>query len=220
MILLITRKDVANNSPDAYKVVSHPETIGHRAVSGPHIRFQNFVAKTVIAAPGAGADIIEAAFTASAALVGAMAVAIMRRCFEMTLEFAKSDTRNGSEPIINKQSVADLLIKMKTRCEASRALTWKACASLEKWSEAAETAYLAKVFCSDNAVQCVVEGMNAVGIQAYQARSQFGVLLNDAMCLPLFDGGNVGVRRRQIEGLFKSVEYSPWASTFGPTHKV
>ncbi|KAB8226993.1 acyl-CoA dehydrogenase family protein [Aspergillus alliaceus] len=215
MILLVTREDVAANSPDAYEVLSHPETIGHRAVSGPHIRFREFVAREVIAMPGAGAEVIEAAFTASAALVGAMAVAIMRRCFELTLRFAKSDTRNGTEAIINKQSVADLLIKMKGRCEASRALTWKACATLERLPEAAEIAQLTKVFCSDNAVQCVVEGMNAVGIQAYQITSQYGALLNDAVCLPIFDGGNVGVRRRQIEGIFKSAGYEPWASTFG-----
>ncbi|KAE8420350.1 acyl-CoA dehydrogenase/oxidase C-terminal [Aspergillus pseudocaelatus] len=190
MILLVTRDDIAANPPDAYAVVSHPETIGHRAVSGPHIRFRNFVAKEAIAMPGTGAEVIEAAFTASAALVGAMAVALMRRCCEMTLQFAKSDTRNGSEPIINKQSVADLLIKMKMRCEAGRALTWKACSSLDRLPEAAEIAYLAKIFCSENAVQCVIEGMNAVGIQAYQAKSQYEVLLNDVVCLPIFDGGN------------------------------
>ncbi|KAK6824333.1 hypothetical protein RU639_005251 [Aspergillus parasiticus] len=192
----------------------NPETIGHRAVSGPHIRFRKFVAKEVIAMPGAGAEVIEAAFTASAGLVGAMAVALMRRCFEMTLRFAKSDTRNGTEPIISKQSVADLLIKMKMRCEAGRALTWKACSSLGRVPEAAETAHLAKIFCSENAVQCVIEGMNAVGVQAYQAKFQYGVLLNDAVCLPRFDGGNVGVRRRQVEAVFESTGY-PLASTFG-----
>ncbi|KAE8338722.1 hypothetical protein BDV24DRAFT_85470 [Aspergillus arachidicola] len=214
MIILVTREDVAANPPHAYTVLSHPETIGHRAVSGPHIRFRKFVAKEVIAMPGAGAEVIEAAFTASAGLVGAMAVALMRRCFEMTVRFAKSDTRNGTEPIINKQSVADLLIKMKMRCEAGRALTWKACSSLGRVPEAAETAHLAKIFCSENAVQCVIEGMNAVGVQAYQAKFQYGVLLNDAVCLPIFDGGNVGVRRRQVEAVFKSTGYDPLASTF------
>jgi hypothetical protein len=43
----------------------------------------------------------------------------------------------------------------------------------------------------------------------------FPALLNDAMCLPLFDGGNVGIRRRQLEKLFIAEDYQPWASTFG-----
>ncbi|KAE8141396.1 beta-lactamase-like protein [Aspergillus pseudotamarii] len=169
----VTREDVAANSPDAYAVLSHPETIGHRAVSGPYIRFRNFVAKKVIEMPGTGVEVIEVASTASAALVGVMAVALMRHCFEMTLQFVKSDTRNGSEPIINKQSAADLLIKMKVRCEAGRTLTWKACSALGRLPEAAEAAHLAKIFCSENA-----------------AKSQYGVLLNDVVCLPIFDEGN------------------------------
>lgn len=39
-------------------------------------------------------------------------------------------------------------------------------------------------------------------------------MLNDAMVLPLFDGGNVGVRRRQIERIFQGVDYQPWTVTY------
>lgn len=55
-----------------------------------------------------------------------MGVGIMRQTFERVLTWAKSDTRGSKEVIIQKQSVADLLIKIKTRCEATRALVWKA----------------------------------------------------------------------------------------------
>ncbi|KAE8153218.1 putative acyl-CoA dehydrogenase [Aspergillus avenaceus] len=213
MILLVTREDIAENATTAYKVLSHPETIGHKAVCGPHIRFDSFIAKHVIAR-GSGAQIIQGAFTASAALVGAMSVALMRKCFERTLRFAKTETRNGREPIINRQSVADLLVQMKMRCEAARALTWKACATLQSGGGDGETAHLAKIFASDSAVQCVVEGMNVVGVSAYQVQMQYGELLNDAVCLPVFDGGNVGVRRRELEARFKLDGYSPWAASF------
>lgn len=107
---------------------------------------------------------IEKAFTFSAALVGAISVGVMRRAFDLALEFAKKDTRNGKGPIIERQSVADLLIDIKMRCEASRALTWKACVRLEKSENAAELAYETKIFCSDSAVKCVVDGMNLVGM--------------------------------------------------------
>jgi len=33
--------------------------------------------------------------------------------------------------------------------------------------------------------------------------------------LPIFDGGNVGVRRRQIEGIFADPSYEAWETTFG-----
>jgi hypothetical protein len=35
------------------------------------------------------------------------------------------------------------------------------------------------------------------------------------MCLPLFDGGNIGIRRRALEKLLLAEDYKPWASTFG-----
>jgi hypothetical protein len=32
------------------------------------------------------------------------------------------------------------------------------------------------------------------------------------MVLPIFDGGNVGIRRRQIEKIYQSEGYEPWAA--------
>jgi hypothetical protein len=34
--------------------------------------------------------------------------------------------------------------------------------------------------------------------------------MNDAIALPLFDGGNVGVRRRQLERIITAEDYEPW----------
>jgi hypothetical protein len=42
----------------------------------------------------------------------------------------------------------------------------------------------------------------------------FSKLLEDAACLPLFDGGNVGVRRRQLEEILRRDDYKPWAATY------
>lgn len=52
---------------------------------------------------------------------------------------------------------------------------------------------------------------------AYDADMPFGDLLNTAVVLPLFDGGNVGIRRRQMQELMLSKDYDPWASTYGPS---
>jgi len=35
------------------------------------------------------------------------------------------------------------------------------------------------------------------------------------MALPLFDGGNVGIRRRALEKIIAAKEYQPWAATYG-----
>lgn len=50
---------------------------------------------------------------------------------------------------------------------------------------------------------------------SYTKESVFPNLLNDAMALPLFDGGNVGIRRRALEKIIAAKEYQPWAATYG-----
>ena len=52
---------------------------------------------------------------------------------------------------------------------------------------------------------------------AYDADQPFADLLNTAMVLPIFDGGNVGIRRRHMQELMLSKDYDSWASTYGPS---
>jgi nitroalkane oxidase len=93
-----------------------------------------------------------------------MAVGIMRQAFSAALAWAKTERRGGKETMINKQSVADLLIKMKTRLEASRALAWKAAHAFGRTKYGAELCYEAKIFCSESAVETVQDAINLVGV--------------------------------------------------------
>lgn len=52
---------------------------------------------------------------------------------------------------------------------------------------------------------------------AYDPEKPFTDLLNTAMVHPIFDGGNVGIRRRHIQELVTKPTYGAWASTYGPT---
>ena len=172
LILVITRADIANNEPGAYEVISDPELGGHKSSSGPHTRFTNLrvPAANLLAKPGEGAQLVEKTFGMSAAIVGAMCVGIMRHAFEVALSFCKSNTCGGTEPIIEKQSVADRLIDVKMKIEAARALTWKAMCVLESkeqtlgWEQRLEIALEAKVWCSDMAPKAVIECMSVVGM--------------------------------------------------------
>ena len=47
---------------------------------------------------------------------------------------------------------------------------------------------------------------------SYRNDQPFARLLNDAMVLPLFDGGNIGVRRRQLEQSLQRDDYDPLAA--------
>ena len=165
-IIIVTRDDIAQNRDEAYQVLEHPQTIGHTAVNGPHIRFHDLrVPKTnMLAPPGKGADIVEMTFTASAVLVGAMGVGVMRQAFDEALTWAKTERRGGSEVMLKKQSVGDLLIKVKTRLEASRGLTWRAAEAFGKTKYGGELCQEAKIFCSESAVESVTDAINLIGV--------------------------------------------------------
>ena len=107
---------------------------------------------------------MDSTFTASAALVGAMGVGVMRQTFDKALAWAKIERRGGRDSMLQKQSVADLLIKIKTRCEASRALTWRAACALGKTPFGGELCYEAKIFGSESAVKSVTDAINLVGV--------------------------------------------------------
>ncbi|KAF5586532.1 acyl dehydrogenase [Fusarium pseudoanthophilum] len=218
MVLLVTRDVVAQNAPGAYEMLEEPDLMGHIAVTGPQTRYTNFRVPVdhVLFAPGSGAKQIEEAFGITGAMVGAMAVGTMRAAFEKALAFAKNDHRGGSVPIIQRQSPADLLINAKMRIDSSRALVWKALDSLDNGPGDAkarfEACLEAKIHSSDSAIQCVYECMQVVGMTSYANDTGFPRLLADAAVFPLFDGGNIGIRRRQFQRLMCEDSYQPWAN--------
>lgn len=223
MLIMLTRAVIDENrgsgNPDCYSVVRHIPTPGHTACAGPHIRFTNMriPARYVLATGAEAVRIIIGTFTASAAIVSAMSVGIMRATFDAALQFARTSTTGGNFSVLDHQSPADVLIDIKCRIEACRALTWKAAASLDNGVVGAdELAYEAKIYASEAAVKTVAEAMRVVGVRAYDAEeTPFARLMADAMVLPIFDGGNQGIRRRQIQSIFQADGYEPWAATFG-----
>jgi len=106
---------------------------------------------SVIGQPGrVGKRIVTGAFSWTAALIGAACVGTMRAAFEYALDFARSEKRLGTVPVIEHQNVGFMLADIKMRIEACRYLTWKACHDFEHSSgRAEELAIMTKVYCSE-----------------------------------------------------------------------
>jgi butyryl-CoA dehydrogenase len=187
-------------------------SVGHRAHLSTRFRLENVTVPldNVLGGVGNGLKVAEAAFTATAALVGVLGVAIMRAAFEFSLNFAKTQKRGGLHPIIEHQAVGYALADAKTALEAARFLSWSACAALDANAPGApELAFHAKIFCSETAVKVLTDLMRVVGIDSYDHDLPLAGWLQDALVLPIFDGGNMGVRRRQLHGLLKAEGYDP-----------
>jgi nitroalkane oxidase len=186
------------------------DSIGHRAHLVPQFGFQNVIAPhhNLLGEEGQGLALARGAFIGTAALVGIFGVALMRAAFDFTLNFAKTEKRGGVHPIIEYQAVGYALADAKTSIEAARYLSWRACHALDTQSPGAdELAVHAKIFGSETAVRVITDLMRVVGIDSYDHAAPFGRLLRDALALPIFDGGNMGVRRRQLHAMFMRPEY-------------
>ncbi|QCO98038.1 acyl-CoA dehydrogenase [Arthrobacter sp. 24S4-2] len=191
------------------------ETIGQPGAEICQVRFDDvrIPAENILGAPGDGILIAETAFSATAGLVGAMSVGVARAAFQIALDFARNETRGGPGPVIGHQNVGTLLGDMKAKLEASRYLTWKACDNFGRSNgRDVELSIINKIFSSENAVSIVYDAMRVVGVAAYTKRVRLGELLNDALAYPLFDGGNVGVRRVQLQHILASPNYDPLAA--------
>jgi butyryl-CoA dehydrogenase len=137
----------------------------------------------------------------------------MRAAFDFALRFARTEARGGAAPIIAHQAVGYALADAKTAIEAVRSLSLRAAHAFDTQAPGAlELALHAKIFGSETAVRVIADLMRVVGIDSYDRDLPLGGLLEDALVLPLFDGGNMGVRRRQLHTLMLAPDYDPLAA--------
>jgi nitroalkane oxidase len=204
---------IAVERPAAGFVFEHAiDPLGHRAHLLPQFRFDDvLVPRTnLVGEEGGGFALTTASFTGAAALVGILGVALMRAAFDFVLHFARTERCGGLHPIIEHQAVGFALADAKTIIEATRCLTWRACYAVDERSPAAgELAIQAKVFGSEMAVRVITDLMRVVGVDSYDRECHLGGLLQDALALPIFGGGNIGVRRRQLHAILKRSDYDP-----------
>ena len=188
------------------------DSVGHRAHLTPQFGFEDVAAPrhNLLGQEGGGLALSAASFTGTAALVGILGVALMRAAFEFALHFARTERRGGIFPIIEHQAVGYALVDAKMAIESVRYLSWRACHAVDTQSPAAdELAIQAKIYGSETAVRVITDLMRVVGIDSYDHEIPLGRLLQDALALPIFDGGNMGVRRRQLHTMLKRPEYDP-----------
>jgi alkylation response protein AidB-like acyl-CoA dehydrogenase len=205
-------------SAKGIEVVGYLDTAGHRAVASPRVHFNDVrvPAGNILGKPGDGAKICQHAFSWTAALIGAACTGVMRAAFDLAYDFAKTDKRGGPVPVIEYQNAGYMLADLKMRIEAARYLTWKACHQLDITDRRSdELAIMTKIHCSELCVQVVYDAMRLVGVNSYSDLSPLSGLIQDALCFPLYDGGNMGVRRRQLHRKFMNPEYDPMASAEG-----
>ncbi|KAF5520222.1 Nitroalkane oxidase [Colletotrichum aenigma] len=213
MLLAIPRAVLDENDEGAFRVVKYIETPGFTAHCGPHVAFTNLRVpeKYVVAKGDEAVRIVEMAFAATGAMVGAMGAGIMRTAFRSALRFAKDKDQGGSVKVLERQSAADLLVSLKTKIDTARLISWKAAHAVDNGEkDAVELCSQAKIYGSEVAVEGVAEAMRVIGIASWSNEYPFARLVQEAAVLPIFDGGNQGVRRRVVQKAMLAEDYDPF----------
>lgn len=163
---------------------------------------------------GQGVALTRDAFLPSGASIGVFATAAMRQAFDIAYRFAVTEKRGGPVPIIEYQAVSDVLADAKGRIEATRLLAWRAMdAIMSQHPSGRELALHSKVFGSETGVAVVTDLIKIVGVTAYDTRFPLLGHLLDSLSYPVIEGSNVGVRRRQLQELFRAPGYDPLSAS-------
>jgi alkylation response protein AidB-like acyl-CoA dehydrogenase len=163
---------------------------------------------------GQGVDLTRNAFLPSGASIGIFAAAAMRQAFDIAYRFALTEKRGGPVPIIEYQAVSDILADAKGKIEAVRLLAWRALdAVMSMHPSGPELALHAKIFGSETGVEVINELIKIVGVTAYDEKFPIIRYLMDTLSYPIIEGSNVGVRRRQLQALFRTPGYDPLSAS-------
>jgi len=190
------------------------DKMGQRLNQNNDIVFENArVPAENLFAEGNGDLIISKDFTWSGPVAGIAAVATARTAYEYTLEWAKTYTAGGKDPIIYHQAVGYQLTDIAMRIEACRAFCWKAAYYADLYDcENHALGAMSKVYPGEVCTQVVYDCMRVMGVNSYDRRSHpLDKLMRDVICFPIYDAGNMGMQRRKIWGVMAHPDFNPRA---------
>src|SRR5205814_1945388 len=99
--------------------------------------------------------------------VAAQAIGIAQGATDYAAGYAR-ERRQFGQPINSFQAIQFKLADMETKCAAGRELLYKACAKVDRHeSDMGKYSAMAKLFCSDAAMEVTVEAVQVLGGYGY-----------------------------------------------------
>ncbi|HJM68016.1 MAG TPA: acyl-CoA dehydrogenase family protein [Candidatus Thalassarchaeaceae archaeon] len=130
-----------------------------------------------------------AAFDLSRPNIAAHATGISRAAFEHALQYADERETFGKK-LHQHQAIQFMLADMKTKIEASRALTWKTAWESDNGVRNTESAAHAKRFAADTAMEVTTDAVQIFGGYGYSEEYPVARLMRAAKVLQIFEGSS------------------------------
>jgi alkylation response protein AidB-like acyl-CoA dehydrogenase len=147
-------------------------------------------ARNLVGEEGQGFKIAMRILDRSRPGIAAQALGIAQGAADYALEYAKSRETMG-EPIAEHQLVAGKLADMETRCEAARGLLYKAGLMMDEDAPGlTKVSAMAKLFCSDTAMDVTTEAVQILGGYGYIKEYPVERMMRDAKITQIYEGTN------------------------------
>ena len=121
--------------------------------------------------------------------IAARAIGIATASLERALEYSQQREAFG-QPISNFQAIQLKLADMATKVEAGRLLMWWAADRFDRGVRSDRESGMAKLFCSEVAIECSLEAMRIHGGYGYSTEFEVERLYRDAPLMAIGEGTN------------------------------
>ncbi len=122
--------------------------------------------------------------------VAAQALGIAQGATDYAAAYARERKQFG-KPINAFQAIQFKLADMETKCAAARELLYQACAKIDRGdADIGKYSAMAKLFCSDTAMEITVEAVQVLGGYGYVKEYPVERMLRDAKITQIYEGTN------------------------------
>ncbi|MDQ6746082.1 MAG: acyl-CoA dehydrogenase family protein [Actinomycetota bacterium] len=122
--------------------------------------------------------------------VAAQALGIAQGATDYAAAYAR-ERRQFGKPINSFQAIQFKLADMETKCAAARELLYQACAKIDRGDlDMGKYSAMAKLFCSDVAMEVTVEAVQVLGGYGYVKEYPVERMLRDAKITQIYEGTN------------------------------
>jgi alkylation response protein AidB-like acyl-CoA dehydrogenase len=122
--------------------------------------------------------------------IGAQALGIAQGATDYALEYAQTRVTMG-QPIVQHELIAAKLAEMETKCEAARGLLYKAGLMIDEDApELTKLSAMAKLMCSDVAMEVTTEAVQILGGYGYVKEYPVERMMRDAKITQIYEGTN------------------------------
>jgi alkylation response protein AidB-like acyl-CoA dehydrogenase len=146
--------------------------------------------ENVIGEPGEGFKVAMETLDRSRLGVASQALGIAQGATDYAATYA-SERRQFGQPINSFQAIQFKLADMETQCAAGRELLYQACAKVDRGDpDVGKYSAMAKLFCSDVAMQVTVEAVQVLGGYGYVKEYPVERMMRDAKITQIYEGTN------------------------------